>query len=176
MNPATIIMSVCALAGALLASHEQVQKAAPAGGTAVKSTHLDQVPGNFEDVTEKTGVRFLHKAPHTTRKYLIETMGSGVALFDCDNDGRLDLYLVNGAPYSDPTQKGFVPQKTGSEYWNRMYHQKADGTFEDMTEKSGLKGVGYGMGVAIADYDNDGYEDVFVTSYGGNHLYHNNGN
>jgi enediyne biosynthesis protein E4 len=133
------------------------------------------VPGKFVDITEKEGVRFLHQAPHTSRKYLIETMGSGAALFDCDNDGRLDLYLVNGAPYSDPTPKGFIPQKTGPEYWNRMYHQKADGTFEDITERSGLKGVGYGMGVAIADYDNDGYEDVFVTAYGGNRLYHNNG-
>ena len=133
------------------------------------------VPGRFVDNTEKAGVHFLHQAPHTSRKYLIETMGSGVALFDCDNDGRLDLYLVNGAPYSDPTPKGFIPQKTGSKYWNRMYHQKLDGTFEDITEKSGLQGVGYGMGVAVADYDNDGYEDVFVTGYGGNRLYHNNG-
>jgi hypothetical protein len=133
------------------------------------------VPGNFVDITEKAGIHFLHQAPHTSRKYLIETMGSGVALFDCDNDGRLDLYLVNGAPYSDPTPKGFIPQKTGPEYWNRMYHQKSDGTFEDITEKSGLKGVGYGMGVAVANYDNDGYEDVFVTGYGGNRLYHNNG-
>ena len=141
-------------------------------------THADVtaiVPGKFVDITEKAGVHFLHQAPHTSRKYLIETMGSGAALFDCDNDGRLDLYLVNGAPYSDPTPKGFIPQKTGPEYWNRMYHQKADGTFEDITEKSGLKGVGYGMGVAVADYDNDGYEDVFVTAYGGNRLYHNNG-
>ena len=120
-------------------------------------------------------MHFLHQAPHTSRKYLLETMGSGVALFDCDNDGRLDIYLVNGAPYTDPTPKGFIPQKTGPEYWNRMYHQKADGTFEDITEKSGLKGVGYGMGVAVGDYDNDGYEDVFVTGYGGNRLYHNNG-
>ena len=134
------------------------------------------VPGRFVDVTEKAGVRFLHQAPHTSRKYLIETMGSGVALFDCDNDGRLDLLLINGAPYADPTPKGFIPQKTGPEFWNRMYHQKADGTFEDITEKSGLKGVGYGMGVAVADYDNDGFEDVFVTEYGGNRLYHNNGN
>jgi enediyne biosynthesis protein E4 len=132
-------------------------------------------PGNFVDITEKAGVHFLHQAPHTSRKYLIETMGSGVALFDCDNDGRLDLYFVNGAPYSDPTPRGLIPQKTGPEYWNRMYHQKSDGTFEDITEKSGLKGVGYGMGVAVADYDNDGYEDVFVTGYGGNRLYHNNG-
>src|SRR6266568_3739219 len=133
-------------------------------------------PGRFVDITEKGGVHFLHQAPHTSRKYLIETMGSGVALFDCDNDGRLDLFLVNGAPYPDPTPKGFIPQKTGPEYWNRMFHQKPDGTFEDVTEKSGLQGVGYGMGVAAADYDNDGYGDIFVTGYGGNRLYHNNGN
>ena len=90
-------------------------------------------------------------------------MGSGVALFDCDNDGRLDLYLVNGAPYGDPTPKGFLPQKTGPEYSNRMYHQEADGTLEDITEKSGLQGVRpykYGRSHA-ADYDNDGYEDAF---------------
>jgi enediyne biosynthesis protein E4 len=134
------------------------------------------VPGKFVDVTQKAGVHFLHQAPHTSRKYLIETMGSGVALFDCDSDGRLDLFMVNGAPYTDPTLKGFIPQKTGPEYWNRMYHQKPDGTFEDVTEKAGLQGVGYGMGVAVADYDNDSHEDLFVTAYGGNRLYHNNGN
>jgi hypothetical protein len=134
------------------------------------------VPGRFVDITEKAGVHFQHQALHTSRKYLLETMGSGVALFDCDNDGRLDLFLVNGAPYADPTPKGFIPEKKGPDDWNRMYHQKPDGTFEDVTEKSGLKGVGYGMGVAVADYDNDGYEDVFVTAYGGNRLYHNNGN
>ena len=99
-----------------------------------------------------------------------------VGLFDCDNDGRLDLYLVNGAAYSDPEPKGSIPRKTGPQYWNRMYHQKADGTFEDITERSGLKGIGYDMGVVIVDYDNDGYEDVFVSGYGGNWLYHNNGN
>jgi len=150
----------------------------PASGSAAaaQSAAREQVPGKFVDVTDKVKVNFLHQAPHTTRKYLIETMGSGVALFDCDNDGRLDLYLVNGAPYSDPTPKGFIPQKTGPEYWNRMYHQKADGTFEDITEKAGVAGVGYGMGVAVADYDNDGNEDLFVTGYGGNRLYHNNGN
>ena len=151
------------------------QTAKPAGPPPVPKA-VAPVPGKFVEVTDKVGVHFLHQAPHTSRKYLIETMGSGVALFDCDNDGRLDLFLVNGAPYSDPTPKGFVPQKTGPEYWNRMYHQKADGTFEDITEKAGLQGVGYGMGVAAADYDNDGYEDLYVTAYGGNKLYHNNGN
>jgi hypothetical protein len=133
------------------------------------------VPGKFVDITQKAGVHFQHQALHTTRKYLLETMGSGVALFDCDNDGRLDLFLVNGAPYTDPTPPGFIPQKSSPQDWNRMYHQKPDGTFEDITEKSGLKGVAYGMGVAVADYDNDGYEDLFVTAYGSNRLYHNNG-
>lgn len=132
--------------------------------------------GLFVDVTAQAGVHFLHQAPHTSRKYLIETMGSGVALFDCDGDGRLDLFLVNGAPYPDPTAKGTIPEKAGPAYWNRLYRQKSDGTFEDITEKSGLAGVGYGMGVAAGDYDNDGHEDLYVTGYGGNHLYHNNGN
>jgi hypothetical protein len=135
-----------------------------------------ETPAKFVDITASSGIHFLHQAPHTSRKYLIETMGSGVALFDCDNDGRLDIFLVNGAPFADPTPKGTIPQKTGPEYWNRMYHQKPDGTFEDITEKAGLQGVGYGMGTAVADYDNDGYEDLYVTGYGGNHLYHNNGN
>src|SRR5271155_5041274 len=156
----------------------QVNKpvSAPAKPTSASSgADSGLVPGSFADITARVGVNFLHQAPHTSKKYLIETMGSGVALFDYDNDGRLDLFLVNGAPYSDPTPKGFIPQKTGPEYWNRLYHQKADGTFEDVTEKSGLQGVGYGMGVAVADYDNDGYEDIFVTAYGGNRLYHNNG-
>jgi enediyne biosynthesis protein E4 len=133
------------------------------------------VPGKFVDVTSQVGIHFMHQAPHTSRKYLIETMGSGVALFDCDNDGRLDIFLVNGAPFSDPTPKGTIPQKTGPEYWNRLYHQKKDGTFEDVTQKAGLEGIGYGMGVAVGDYDNDGYEDLYVTGYGGNRLYHNNG-
>jgi hypothetical protein len=102
-------------------------------------------------------------------------MGSGVALFDFDNDGRLDIFVVNGAPLSDPTPKGTVPQKSGPTYWNRLYHQKPDGTFQDVTEKAGLAGAGYGMGVAVGDYDNDGFEDLYVTAYGGNKLYHNNG-
>src|ERR1700676_4195114 len=129
----------------------------------------------FTDVTAVLGINFEYLASHTPKKYLIETMGSGVALFDYDNDGRLDIFVVNGAPLSDPTPKGAVPQKSGPKYWNRLYHQKPDGTFEDVTEKAGLQGVGYGMGVAVGDYDNDGFEDLYVTAYGGNKLYHNNG-
>jgi hypothetical protein len=133
-------------------------------------------PGRFTEISKSLGVYFQHQASHTSKKYLPETMGSGVAVFDYDNDGRLDIFFVNGAPLSDPTPKGAIPQKGGSKYWNRLYHQKIDGTFEDVTEKAGLQGTGYGMGVAVGDYDNDGYEDLYVTAYGGNKLYHNNGN
>ena len=132
--------------------------------------------GKFSDVTSALGVNFQYLASHTSKKYLLETMGSGVALFDYDNDGRLDLFLINAAPLTDSMPTDAIPQKTGPAYWNRLYHQKSDGTFEDVTEKAGLQGVGYGMGVAVGDYDNDGYEDLYVTAYGGNRLYHNNGN
>jgi hypothetical protein len=129
----------------------------------------------FADVTAASGIFFTGRASHTARKYLLETMGSGVALFDFDNDGRLDIFFANGAPLADPTQPGTIPKKSGPEYWNRLYHQKGDGTFEDVTAKAGLQGVGYDMGVAVGDYDNDGNEDLYVTGFGGNHLYHNNG-
>src|SRR5258708_40082729 len=142
----------------------------------VKATQpLEVSRANFTDVTSALGVRFQYMASHTPKHFLLETMGAGVALFDYDNDDRLDIFLVNGAPLPDPTPKGTIPQKTGSDYWNRLYHQKQDGTFEDVTEKAGLQGTGYGMGVAVGDYDNDGYEDLYVTAYGGNKLYHNNG-
>ena len=129
----------------------------------------------FTDVSSALGVNFQYLASHTSKKYLLETMGSGVALFDYDNDGRLDIFLVNAAPLSDSMLVNAIPQKTGSAYWNRLYHQKRNGTFEDVTENAGLTGVGYGMGVAVGDYDNDGFEDLYVTAYGGNRLYHNNG-
>lgn len=136
----------------------------------------DTVPGNFVDVTATSGLQFHHYASQTAKKYMLEIMGSGVALFDYDNDGRLDIFLVNGAPISDPTPLGTIPRKTDPKYWNRLYHQKPDGTFEDVTERAGVQGLGYGYGVAVGDYDNDGFEDLFVTEYGGNRLYHNNGN
>jgi hypothetical protein len=134
------------------------------------------VPGHFVDTTSTSGVKFTGVASHTSKKYLIETMGSGVAVFDYDNDGLLDIFFANGAPLSDPTPLGTIPQKKSEQDWNRLYHQKKDGTFEDVTVQAGLQGVGYDMGVAVGDYDNDGYDDLYVTGYGGNHMYHNNGN
>ena len=153
----------------IVPQHICAQAAAPA----VKA---QGTPGKFVDITAKSHVSFLAQASHTSKKYLIETMGSGVGLFDYDNDGLLDIFFVNGAPLSDPTPKGTIPQKTDPKYWNRLFHQKKDGTFEDVTEKAGLAGIGYGMGVAVGDYDNDGYEDLYETALGGNRLYHNNGN
>jgi hypothetical protein len=157
-------------------SRAQVIPAAPSAAVAPGSVAAPIVPGKFTDVTAASGVRFVGVASHTSHKYLLETMGSGVAVFDYDNDGLLDLFFVNGAPVGDPMAQDTIPEKLSPKDWNRLYHQRKDGTFEDVTEKSGLKGVGYGMGVAVGDYDNDGYEDLYVTSYGGNHLYHNNGN
>lgn len=132
-------------------------------------------PGRFVDVTEKLGIHFRHQASPTSKKYLLETMGSGVALFDYDNDGRLDIFFANGARLDDPTSKGTIPKKDDPKYWNHLYHQKPDGTFEDVTEKAGLAGIGYSTGVAVGDYDNDGFEDLFVAGYGRSTLYHNNG-
>jgi enediyne biosynthesis protein E4 len=148
-----------------------------AGGAGLRDPQPSALPAaKFVDVATQLGVRFQHEAPHTSKKYLLETMGSGVALFDYDNDGRLDLFLVNGAEINDPSPPAAIPAKTAPKYWNRLYHQNSDGTFEDVTERAGLQGAGYGMGAAVGDYDNDGFEDLFVTGYGVNHLYHNNGN
>ena len=97
-------------------------------------------------------------------------------MFDYNGDGLLDLFFVNGAAISDPMPPGKSPDKSDPKYWNRLYRNNGDETFTDVTAQSGLKGDGYGMGVAIGDYDNDGYEDVYVTSVGHNSLYHNNGN
>ncbi len=132
--------------------------------------------GHFIDVTEAVHVDFHHMAGHTTKKYLLETMGSGAAVFDFDNDDLLDIFLPNGAPIADSELPGFKPAKNSPASYNRLFHQKKDGTFEDVTEKAGLKGIGYSLGVAVGDYDNDGYEDLYVTGFNGNHLYHNNGN
>ena len=152
-----------------------VARQAMAQAQAVPSQTVVAVPGKFVDATAAVGVHFRQQASPTSRKYLLETMGSGVALFDYDNDGRLDIFFANGAPIQDLTPRGTVPKKNAPKYWNRLFHQKTDGTFEDVTEKAGLAGIGYSTGVAVGDYDNDGFDDLFVAGYGGSTLYHNNG-
>ena len=133
----------------------------------------------FTDITAQSKISFTEESSTTSNKYLIETMGGGVALFDYDNDGRLDIFFTNGALIGDPMPDGTKPDKSDKRFWKRLYHQNADGTFTDMTKRAGLTGMPqgyYSMGVAVGDYDNDGFEDLYVTGYGGNILYHNNGN
>src|SRR5262249_16361958 len=132
-------------------------------------------PVTFTDVTAQSRIAFKHAASPTSQKYLLEAMGSGVALFDYDNDGRLDMYFTNGAALTDPMPPGAQADKRDPGFWNRLYHQKPDGAFEDVTERAGVKGSGYSFGVAAADYDNDGFIDLYVTGYGGNVLYRNLG-
>lgn len=133
----------------------------------------------FSDITQSSGIDFTHESSATSNKYLVETMGGGVALLDYDNDGRLDVFLTNGARIDDPMPEGKRPDKSDRRYWNRLYRQTEDGSFADVTETAGLTGMPqnqYGMGAATGDYDNDGFEDLYVTNYGSNTLYRNAGN
>jgi enediyne biosynthesis protein E4 len=132
-------------------------------------------PVTFTDITAQTKIDFRHHASPTSFKYLPETMSAGVALFDFDNDGLLDIFFTNGALIKENMTANALPDKTDKVFWNRLYRQKKDGTFEDTTEKSGLKGAGYDFGAAVGDVDRDGFQDLLVTSYGGATLYHNNG-
>lgn len=145
-----------------------------AGKKPPPSAPQSKSPVSFRDISAESNVNFQRLSSFTSSKYLLEAMGGGVAMFDYDNDGRMDLFFTNGALLKDQMAKTEMPDKRDPKYRNRLYHQKKDGTFEDVTEKSGLQGEGYSMGVASADYDNDGYWDLYVTSYGGNRLYHNN--
>ncbi len=120
----------------------------------------------FEEVAERAGLHFLADSSPTENKNQPETMLSGVALIDYDNDGYLDVYFVNGAA---------IPslQKEGPKFWNRLFHNNRDGTFTDVTEKAGVAGAGYGMGAAVGDYDNDGWPDLYVVNVTGNELFRN---
>ena len=131
------------------------------------------------NVATPPGLDFVHQNSPTSQKYLIETMGGGVALLDYNNDGLLDIFFVNGGKLTDPMKSPERFGRSNPRYWNRLYRQNADGTFSDVTETAGLSTMGegnYGMGVAAADYDNDGYTDLYLTNYGKNVLYRNNGN
>jgi enediyne biosynthesis protein E4 len=132
-------------------------------------------PVTFTDITSQSRIDFRQAASPTSQKYLLESMGGGVGLFDYDKDGRLDIYFTNGARLDDPMPKGTQPDKRDAKFWNRLYRQKADGTFADVTESAGVKGEGYSMGVAVGDYDRDGFLDLYVTAYGSNILYRNRG-
>ena len=123
----------------------------------------------FEEVSPKvSGITWVHNNAHSPERYLPETVGAGCAFLDYDNDGWMDIYLVNSGAsdfYTPP-----VPLK------NALYRNNRNGTFTDVTEKAGVAGGGFGMGVAAGDYNGDGWQDIYVTGYGGNILYRSNGN
>src|SRR6202451_4696625 len=113
-------------------------------------------------------IDFTLDSSETPEHHAPETMAGGVAVFDYNNDGKLDIFFTNGADIK-------TLQKTSAKYSNRLFENDGHGHFTDVTEKAGLAGSGYDMGVAVADYDNDGYEDIFVAGVYKNTLYHNNG-
>ena len=121
----------------------------------------------FEDITRAAGIHFVHNTGGFGKRYLPETMGSGVGFIDYDNDGWQDLFLVNGADW---------PGHTRGNSYSALYHNNHDGTFTDVAAKAGLSLEMHGMGVAVGDYNNDGFDDLFVTAVGQNHLFRNNGN
>jgi hypothetical protein len=122
----------------------------------------------FEEVAAASGLTFVTNSGRSPRRHQPETMVAGVAFLDYDGDGRLDLYAVNGAPIDSL-------EKTGPQFWNRLYRNKGDGTFEDVTEKAGVAGRGYDLGVAVGDFDNDGHPDLFVAGLRRNTLFRNQG-
>lgn len=121
----------------------------------------------FVDITEQSGINFKHIST-PEKRYIVESMSGGVAVFDYDNDGYLDIYFVNSLTVDLLKSNG----KTRS----ALYHNNGNGSFTDVTDKAGVSGIGWGMGVAVADYNNDGFDDLYVTCVGPNHLFKNNGN
>jgi hypothetical protein len=121
-------------------------------------------PLEFTDITAQAGIRFKHNTGAFGKKYLPETMGSGVCFIDYDNDGWQDIFLVNSMDW---------PGHKSSNSYPALYHNNKDGTFTDVTRQAGLAVEMYGMGCAVGDYDNDGYDDIYITTVGSNHLFRN---
>jgi hypothetical protein len=155
----------CFILCAAVAGCRDSRVAAPAAAPAAAKTAPS--PVRFTDASDALGVRFTHTNGSSGRLYFAETMGAGCAFLDYDGDGRLDLFLVNSSRL--PGFNGQGP------FYSALYHQRPDGSFEDVTRQAGVAIECYGMGVAVGDYDNDGHPDLYLTAYGGCHLFHNNG-
>jgi len=129
---------------------------------------VEGAPTYFSDVTARTGLqKFHHVSGSSEKRYILESPSGGVALFDYDNDGWLDIYLVNGSTLPALAGKARPPGSA-------LFHNNHDGTFTDVTARAGVANERWGFGVAVGDYDNDGWEDLYVTNFGKNRLYHNN--
>ncbi|MGD0939877.1 MAG: CRTAC1 family protein [Terracidiphilus sp.] len=164
------VLSAQSTAPALAPPIRQPAKALP-GGSETTSANALASPASaiqFENIIEQSKIKFTLKNSASPQHYSIETMMGGVAVFDYNNDGLLDIFFTNGAA---------IPslEKTDPSYWNRLFRNNGDGTFTDVTESAGLKGIGYSMGVAAGDYDNDGFVDLYVAGVNRNQLFHNNG-
>jgi hypothetical protein len=140
----------------------------PSRGAAAPSPARPAGPIEFRDVTKQAGIHFKHNSGAFGKKYLPETMGSGVCVLDYDNDGWQDILFVNSMDW--PGHRG------ASRTYPALYHNNKDGTFTDVTRDAGLAVESYGLGCAVADYDNDGFEDIYITTVGSNHLFRNLGN
>lgn len=138
---------------------------APGDGKPIQSSDS---PILFENAIDRSKIDFVLNNSVSPRRYSIETMTGGVAIFDYNNDGLLDIFFTNGAE---------IPslRKSNPGFYNRLFRNNGDGTFTDVTERAGLAGVGYSMGVAAGDYDNDGFVDLYVAGFNSNQLFHNNG-
>ncbi|MGA2571132.1 MAG: CRTAC1 family protein [Terracidiphilus sp.] len=155
-------MGGIASAGVFAPVYDENRRPITAGGFVDKGTVV------FEDVTQAAGLSgWRHEMGTPQKKYILETDGSGVGLIDYDNDGWLDIYLVNGSTYDAISGKRTTPHAA-------LFHNNHDGTFTDVAEKAGVTNDRWGFGVAIGDFDNDGWPDIFVANYGKNRLYHNN--
>jgi len=128
--------------------------------------HPKPVP-QFEDITKRAGLTVPHNST-PEKRYIIESMSGGVGFIDCDNDGKLDIITVNGSSVDR--------YKTGGDPMITLYHQDSNLKFSDITQAAGLTKKGWGMGVSVMDFDNDGWQDIYVTGFGGNVLYRNLGN
>jgi enediyne biosynthesis protein E4 len=157
---------------ALLAYHYRATPTLPAEQLETPATPAQPKPDDavrvrFRDVARQAGVGFVHTHSTTDMHYVPEIMGGGAAWLDFDQDGFIDLFLVQGATFPPPADE------TPTGPTSRLYRNRGDGTFEDVTEQVGLRVPGFGQGVAVGDYDNDGFPDLFVCCYGHGHLYHN---
>ena len=167
-------LRICAVGSAILltALTGQGAKAQTAAVVTDNATHATPIP-QFEDVTKKSGVNFQHSFGEKALSSIQEGTGSGCAWIDYNNDGLMDLYVVNGRHVDGLTDHS-APD--GMDATNHLYRNNGDGTFTDVTTQAGVPGNGFGVGITAGDFDNDGNEDLYVTNYNSAILYHNNGN